>query len=401
MKNIFNRKFLGSVLFIAGTSIGAGMLALPVTTAPIGFYFSVILLISVWFFMCLTGLLVVEVNAWLPIGTSYISMAKQTLGKTGQVVTWLVFLLLLYSLLAAYTTGGGALVAAASRYYFHYQLQSWQSYLPWIVAFAVVISLGTKVSDMVNRIFMFGLIVTFAILASAVTPHIHMRQFLHDYHLHYLLIALPILFTSFGYHIVLPSVRNYLDSRTKLLCSAVIIGSLIPLCFYIFWEFLIFGVIPMKGPHGLLAILQSGQPSDLLTQSIIVLMQSNWVIFAIRFFIFFAIASSFIGVSMGLFDLLADGLKIKKTISGRGLLALLTFVPPLIYALIYPKGFIIALSYAGIFVAILHGILPAVMAWSGRYWLNLANGYRVYGGRFMLLAVIAISCLVIIYGCRF
>jgi tyrosine-specific transport protein len=393
---IMKRKFFGSTLLVAGTSVGAGMLALPVATALAGFFPSAVALMIVWAIMCFTGLLVVEVNLWLPPNTSYISMTHATLGRTGQVVSWIIFALLLYSLLAAYIAGGGALLLLAVRNHFAVDWANWMGYLPWIVVVGFIIYLGVGVSDIVNRVLLIGLIVSFSLLATSVTAHVHWHYFAYHGHYFTLFLALPILFASFGYHIILPSVRDYMGEKFKLLPWIVVFGSLLPLLVYIVWEFLIFGLIPVGGKHGLTVILQSGQPSDLLTQTIVHLTQSNWLANVARFFIFFAIASSFIGVSLGLFDLLADGLHIKKTHFGRLVLAVLTFVPPFIFAMFYPKGFILALGFAGVFVAILHGILPMAMVWSGRYCKHLATGgYRVFGGRVALLLIFVVSCVVI------
>ena len=42
-------------------------------------------------------------------------------------------------------------------------------------------------------------------------------------------------------------------------------------------------------------------------------MHNSWLIFSVQFFIFFALASSFLGIALSLFDFLADGFQIKKT----------------------------------------------------------------------------------------
>ena len=389
-----NYRALGSVFLIAGTCIGAGMLALPVATAPIGFYLSLFLLIFVWALMSYTGLLVIEVNLWLPKNTSFISMAGETLGRFGKIIAWLFFMLMLYSLLAAYITGGGAIVIAAEKYFFGQALAPWHSFLPWIIVVSGVIYCGVAVSDKVNRFFFLGLIVAFSVLASSLTAHVSFHR-LNGFNPLYIVAALPVLIASFGYHVILPSIRDYLGDKHRVLKWTVIFGGLVPLLLYIFWEFLIFGLVPIHGAEGLLAILRSGQPTTLLTNSLVAVTQNKFIAGAARFFVFFALASSFIGVALGLFDLLSDGLKIKKTKRGRLVLILFTFIPPFIYALTYPKGFILALSYAGVFVAILHGILPATMVWVGRYRLRMANGYRVMGGKTTLIAVFLLSLIVI------
>ena len=60
-------KKLGGVLLIAGTSIGAGMLAIPYAVAAAGFFYAVILLLVNWLIMLPTALLMVEVNTRQPI----------------------------------------------------------------------------------------------------------------------------------------------------------------------------------------------------------------------------------------------------------------------------------------------------------------------------------------------
>jgi tyrosine-specific transport protein len=103
-----------------------------------------------------------------------------------------------------------------------------------------------------------------------------------------------------------------------------------------------------------------------------------------------------LGVSISLMDFLADGLHVKKTPLGRLGLSLLTFAPPLYFAISYPRIFFIALGYAGGFgVAILLGLLPALMVWSGRYRLGLSGAYQAPGGKAALLAAMVVSAIVV------
>ena len=54
-------KTLGTTLLVSGTMIGAGMLAMPLTSAGIGFTFTVFLLIALWLLLTYSALLFVEV----------------------------------------------------------------------------------------------------------------------------------------------------------------------------------------------------------------------------------------------------------------------------------------------------------------------------------------------------
>ncbi|MGE3921111.1 MAG: aromatic amino acid transport family protein, partial [Gammaproteobacteria bacterium] len=95
-------KLIGGILLIVGTSIGAGMLALPVATAPGGFLGAAILLLACWLLMTFSALVILEVNLWLPPDSNIVSMAQKTAGRFAEVLAWVVYLLLLYSLISAY-----------------------------------------------------------------------------------------------------------------------------------------------------------------------------------------------------------------------------------------------------------------------------------------------------------
>ncbi|MBS0186236.1 MAG: amino acid permease [Proteobacteria bacterium] len=56
------KKFILSASLVAGTSIGAGMIALPMILCKIGILPSIGLIITFWFFMYLSALLSLELN---------------------------------------------------------------------------------------------------------------------------------------------------------------------------------------------------------------------------------------------------------------------------------------------------------------------------------------------------
>jgi tyrosine-specific transport protein len=97
------------------------------------------------------------------------------------------------------------------------------------------------------------------------------------------------------------------------------------------------------------------------------------------------------GVALSLSDFLIDGLKIKKTWEGRLLAIFLTFIPPLIFVFSYERGFLMALEYAGVFVAILLIALPSAMAWR----LDSPKFYKSKRGRALLITTTIFSFFVI------
>lgn len=388
-------RFIGAILLITGTCIGAGMLALPVSTGAYGMLVASVIFLICWGFLTYTALLMLEANMWVGSDANLISMAGKTLGKVGQAVAWITYLLLLYSLMAAYLSGMDALVKTFIHHIFHEKIHAWYGCAVLMILFASTIYIGAKPVDYINRLLVIGLFLSFVLLFAFITPHVQVyhlaRTQFHDFWL-----ALPIVITAFGYHAIIPSLRNYLHDDAKKLKRAILIGSILPLIVYLIWETLILGTIPLAGQHGLLAILKAGQPAVGLANSLDQLLANAWISVIAKYFAFFAIATSFIGVSFGLFDFLADGFHIKKTKFGRFLTAIITFLPPLIFALAYPHGFILALGYAGIFVAILLGILPALMVWRGRYGGHFSGVYRVFGGR-IALSITIIFFLIVIF----
>lgn len=110
----------GAIALVAGTTVGAGMLALPAVCQDSGFVPSTTALIGCWTYMVATGLLVLEVNLSTMCelgsgGVSIISMAERTLGKPGTRFAWGAYVFIHYALLVAYISrSGGAVTAAAA-----------------------------------------------------------------------------------------------------------------------------------------------------------------------------------------------------------------------------------------------------------------------------------------------
>lgn len=389
-------RLLGAILFVAGTSIGAGTLALPLVTAAYGFGPAVLLFLGSWFFMLLAALFMLEVNLWLPREANIISMAKKTLGLGGQITAWVFYLLLLYILMAAYLAGINSLLKASVLYVFHVQLSTFYGILLLTLGSVLLIYWGIRAMDFLNRFFMLGLALCYILLVILLAPHIQETQLISAA-LYNSWAALPVIMCSFGFQIIVPTLRIYLNSDVGAIKRAIIIGSSIPLIVYIIWEAVILGVLPKEGPNSLLSLLATGQPAVELVQALQQLLKNPLVSSAASLFSFLVIITSFIGVSLSLFHFLSDGLANARFLRARPVIIMLTALPSALFVLLYPHGFITALGYAGTCVAILLGIFPVLMAWRGRYILKLekAGDYRVPGGWVTMLFVLICSLLVI------
>lgn len=387
-------KLLGGILLVSGTTIGAGMLALPVSTGMAGFFLSLLLLSAYWIYMTFTAFLMLEVNLWMKEGTNLISMAKMTLGRWGQAISWVVYLFLLYALTTAYIAGSGPIVNDVVLALTGIALPEWAGAIPLLVIFGFFVYQGTRSVDYVNRILMGGLVLAYVAMVFFLTPHVNSNLLLHvDWQ--YVLIGVSVIATSFGFHIIIPSLTVYLERDVAKLKKVILIGSAIPLIVYLCWEYLALGIITVQGENGIReGYFKGSNGAHLLT----VFLGHSAIAMIARFFSFFAIVTSFLGVSLSLSDFLADGLHIKKTRGGRFLLYLLTFLPPLLFTLTDPRAFLSALEYAGAFgVVVLLGLFPALMVWSGRYRKHIASSsiFQAPGGKSALLVVMILSLAVV------
>ena len=77
-------KTLGSTLITSGTMIGAGMLAMPLTSAGIGFTFTVVLLVLLWLLLTYSALLFVEVYQTAEHDAGIGTLAAQYFGRPGR-----------------------------------------------------------------------------------------------------------------------------------------------------------------------------------------------------------------------------------------------------------------------------------------------------------------------------
>ncbi len=385
-----NPKLLGGILLIVGTSIGGGMLALPVATASAGFTNSILFLVLCWFIMTIGALLVLEVNIRLPVGSNMVSMAKSTLGLPGQIIAWVTYLLLLYTLLAGYISGGGDVLHGLLQH-LHLNLPDWLLSVLFTGLFSLVVYSGIQAVDYVNRGFMFGKLGVYLLLVLIISPYVHFTA-LGEGSVKTITGSLMILITSFGFASIVPSLREYFNDDIVALRNVIIFGSLIPLTCYIVWDAVIMGVVAREGQHGLIALNTAKHMTSDLTDALRAAVHNRWITGFFNFFSSICMITAFLGVSMGLFDFLADGFKLKKTgLQGKIILAL-TFLPPLGIVLFNPGIYLHALSYAGVCCIILLLLMPAVMSWRGR--LSEENNTRIIlvpGGNILLSIIIVVA----------
>jgi len=384
---------VGSILIVAGTTIGAGMLAMPLASAGVGFGVTLVLLLSLWALMCYTALLLLEVYQHVPADTGLGSLALRYLGRYGQWLTGFSMLFLMYALTAAYVSGAGELLASSLSQWLNIELPPAWGVLLFTAIGGGVICMGTALVDLFNRFLFSAKIVFLILMLVLLLPHIHQMNLLTlPLQQGLALSAIPVIFTSFGFHGSVPSIVSYMNGDVRKLRRIFVIGSFIPLVAYIFWQLATLGSIESPVFNALL-----GNHAGLngLLQAIREVVATPHVELAVHLFADLALATSFLGVALGLFDYLADLFQRKNSISGRLQTGAVTFLPPLAFALFYPKGFVMALGYAGVALAVLALIIPSLLTMKSRQQHPQA-AYRVIGGTPALWLVFGCGVAVIL-----
>ncbi|RDE92209.1 amino acid permease [Aggregatibacter aphrophilus] len=386
-------KTLGSTLITSGTMIGAGMLAMPLTSAGIGFTFTVILLCALWVLLTYSALLFVEVYQTAEYDAGIGTLAAQYFGKTGRIVATTVLMVFLFALLSAYVTGGGGILASTLPDFATPELKMKGSILAFTLFFGIFVVIGTKIVDGFNRILFFTMIAALLIVLRLMIPEIKVDNLMAMPINNTLLIsASPVFFTAFGFHGSIPCLNKYLEGDVKALRVSIIVGSAITLIGYLLWQFSTHGVLSQTR---FLEILNNDPTLNGLVEAVRVITGSSMIATVVKIFSALALITSFLGVALGLLECIEDLLKRAFNINANRLfLGFLTFLPPLLFAFFYPEGFILALGYAGQMFAFYAVVLPAALVWKTRQQHpNLP--YRVPGGSGLLLLVSIFGIIIV------
>lgn len=383
---------IGGMLLVAGSCIGAGMLALPILTGLAGFYPSLTVMILSWGFMTFTALLLLEINGWFKKQVNLVSMAYESIGQKGRIIAWLSYLFLFYSLLVAYAAASGKVFALILEALIGLSVPAPVASIFFTVLFGIIVFLGTKAVDQFNRALMVGLIATYIGMIALGIYRVE-PELLASSMPKYVLLSLPVLVVSFGFQNMIPSLTAYMKGDLKRVRTSIIGGSLITLAIYLVWSMLVLGVVPPNLIH------ESYVKGEEATIPLRRILGDSGISQFSQGFAFFAIVTSFLAQGLTLTHFLADGFKLQPKKSNLWWLTSLALLPPLILALYNPKIFFRALSFAGgICAMILFGILPIWMAWIGRYRNRHTSDYHVSGGKPSLIIGLLFALLVI--GCE-
>jgi tyrosine-specific transport protein len=348
-------KIVGSILLVIAMSIGGGLLSLPAVTSESGFIYSCLILFFIWLVMTIGAFFILEVCLQLPKGANLISMAKDTLGIPGKLCMLFCYLILLYCIMCVYISGGTDLINSIFTS-LDINITTKLSTLIFTISLGCITWFGINLVDKTNRILMSIKMILLFLLILTLIPSVDINNLIPGDIYKIQQSILPIIF-SFGFAIIIPSLRDYLENDVKSLRLVIIIGSVIPLVCFILWIYVVQGVIPH---NNLQEITQSGEVISALNIGL-----SNvgnpWVTTFIHLFTTICLLTAFLAVSLSLSDFISNGINKPKKGLSKYIIFSLTFLPPLMIIIFKPYIFISAIHYAGILIVIVLILLPTLM----------------------------------------
>ena len=382
----------GGACIIASVCVGAGMLGLPSAGAGAWTSWSSLAIILTMIIMTVSGWMLLEAFKPYELTASFNSVTKDLLGHKINIFNNLTVYFVGGILLYAYITSSGLILSGLLG------INSQLASVLFVLVFSCFVWHSTRAVDRISVVLIAFMVLSFVFGVSGLAANIDATMLFHSLteelgQAPYALAMLPVALTSFGYHHSVASMRAYYGEEQKAK-QAILGGTLIALALYLLWLLSIFGNLPRNafGP-----IIAKGGDVDVLLGALASVIESKRVSNAINLFSMAAILSSFIGVGLGVFDYLADLFKFDNSRRGRAKSWGVTFLPPLLFSLLFPFGFVVAIGYAGAAATVWACIIPALLAKKSRELAPKGGGFKAPGGQPMVVAVILFGVLTAIF----
>ena len=380
---------LGGAMIITGTVVGAGMLANPTATSGIWFAGSIVVLVYTWFSMLSSGLMILEASTHYPRGANFNTIVTDLLGRNWSAFNGLSVAFVLYLLTYAYIFSGGNLTAHALG------LPPWAGRIVFTLVFAGCVWWSVFWVDRVSTVLIGGMVVSFlwangGLLASA-RPDILLDRAAGagTHYWIYAGTALPVCLASFGFHGNVSGLLDYFRGDARKVARSLWLGTLAALVIYVLWQFAVQGNLPRSGFGQVIA----AQDNVAALLQALAGVAGDGLVRVLSFFSYMAIATSFLGVTLGLLDYLGDLFGFGPGRAGRSKAAGLAFLPPLVACLLFPAGFVLAISYVGFAATVWTAFVPALLLHACRKKFGAGQAYQVFGGRWLMVWVFLFGLL--------
>ncbi len=355
------------------------------------FEWSALLIIFTWFCMFHSSLLIMEANLNYIPGSSFDTFIHDLLGPRWNLLNNISLCFILYILTYAYISGGGSIVSHTIKSISNLDIPIFLSGIFFSAGLAFCVWHGTHFVGRLSAILVVGMLISFLLSVQGFLLYTELEVLFIGRleYVIYIAVAIPYFMTSFGYHGCVPSLIKYYSSNVRAVKRCLLFGSILALSFYLIWLGATLGNIPRDDFSAINSL--GGNIGDLVnalsSKTDKVFLASTLAMFANM-----AVVSSFLGVTLGLFDFIADKFNFADNSLGRFKTTVVTFLPPSVGGLFYPNGFVYAIGLAGMFACIFGSIVPALAAKQSRLKYGSPN-YRVWGGNPLIFFIMCYGAL--------
>lgn len=358
------QKQIGSILLVAGTCIGSGMIALPLVLSPLGLISSICLMMVIWGIMYFTSLINLELNLQAGQGLPLGALSRRFSGRSAEFVGAFSLKLLTYSLLSAYLYGGTSIIQKLLSSFVGQEYSFTLIASIYATTIGLILLLPMRLIDRVNRTLFVGLMAAVAVFMIGLFSSIkwsnlplwpHGSLSLAPWRM-----ALPVVFTSFGFQVIFHTLTNYCNKNVVMLKRTFFWGSLIPAIVYIVWSTSILSAIFHHNPEFYKQMAAQAADIGDLVKELSSIAQWQAVQLVVWLITFFVIVTSIIGVGIGLTDSLREflSLLIPRSRQRDYVSVLMALIPSYLVAIFVQNAFISVLGFAGMILAIIAILLP-------------------------------------------
>ncbi len=354
------QKKIGSIMLIAGTCMGSGMIALPMVLVKIGIIPSIIFMVAIWAAMYLSSLVGIELNIQAGKSMTLGQLGKYFSGRIAESIGIFSVKVLSYALLAAFIYGGSSILQKLFPSYSIHQVIS-----GFALGGFLLLTLPTQWLDYINRCLFSALLLGMGILIVLLATMINWSDLplfassYQDWSLWPLI--LPVVFTSFGFHTIIHTITKYCANNTTVLKQAFFWGSLIPALAYIIWTASVVGAVHHNNFSFYEQMLSGKVEVGDLVKELSTLTHWSLMQIFIWCLLITKLVVSVIGVGLSLRDSLNTLIKKENFWLHHVGASFVAILPPYLIAMMVPNAFISVLGFAGMILAVIAILLPVYL----------------------------------------
>lgn len=231
------KRFFSSVAVLIGACIGAGVLGIPYVAAQVGFFVTLSYLVLLGSIILIVNLYFGEVVLRTPGNHQIAGYGKKYLGKKGKFLLGFATVFGIYSAIVAYMLGVGESFSflffgdAGYTIYFGIFFGFIMSGLLWR---------GMRALKKFEKIGVFVILILLAVIFFTFVRDVNFEN-LYTFSLSHIFLPFGvILFALMSFHAI-PQLGIILRGHRKLMKRCLIIGTLVPIVFYILFAFVVVG----------------------------------------------------------------------------------------------------------------------------------------------------------------